>query len=122
MHGATVRVKGVLTWTSIENYEEGIFGRIENVELIPPTPDSVEVIRRAPFWTVRRLLMLFGGLAALFLIVFAWAVTLRRMVARRTAELGESIRARETERIEADAFCVLAKNVMWPAMPLPEND
>ena len=26
------------------------------------------------------------------------------------------------ERIEADAFCVLAKNVMWPAMPLPEND
>lgn len=26
------------------------------------------------------------------------------------------------ERIEADAFCVLAKGVLWPEMPLPEND
>ena len=25
------------------------------------------------------------------------------------------------ERIEADAFCVLAKGVLWPDMPLPEN-
>ena len=26
------------------------------------------------------------------------------------------------ERIEADAFCNLAKAVMWPDMPLPKND
>lgn len=26
------------------------------------------------------------------------------------------------ERIEADAFCLLAKSVMWPDLPLPEND
>ena len=103
VQGATVRVTGNLVWTSIENYDEGVAMRIENVELLPVSGAAVEVIARAPFWTVRRLLMLFGGLAALFLIVFAWAVTLRRMVARRTAELGESIRARETERIEADA-------------------
>ena len=30
VQGATVRVRGILTYTSIENYEEGIFGRIEN--------------------------------------------------------------------------------------------
>ena len=103
VQGATVRVTGNLAWTSIENFDEGVAMRIENVELLPASGASVEVVSRAPFWTVRRLMLLFGGLAALFLIVFVWAVTLRRMVARRTAELGESIRARETERIEADA-------------------
>lgn len=101
--GATVRVTGVLVWTSIENYDEGVSMRIENVELLPLSGDAVEVIHRAPFWTVQRLFLLFGGLVALFLIVSIWAITLRRMVAKRTAELGESIRARETERIEADA-------------------
>ncbi|MGN0855632.1 MAG: sensor histidine kinase [Kiritimatiellia bacterium] len=101
--GATVRVTGVLVWTSIENYDEGVAMRIENVELLPLSGDAVEVIRRAPFWTVRRLMLLIGGFAALFLVVSVWAITLRRMVAKRTAELGESIRARETERIEADA-------------------
>ena len=26
------------------------------------------------------------------------------------------------ERIEADAFCVLAKGIMWPTMQFPENN
>ena len=26
------------------------------------------------------------------------------------------------ERIEADAFCNLAKAVMWPDLPFPKND
>ena len=72
VQGATVRVKGVLTWTSIENYEEGIFGRIENVELIPPTPDAVEVIRRAPFWTVGRLLFILMWVCVLSAALAVW--------------------------------------------------
>ena len=103
VQGATVRVKGVLTWTSIENYEEGIFGRIENVELIPPTPDSVEVIRRAPFWTVGRLLFILMWVCVLSAALAVWTLTLRRMVARRTQELAESVRQRERVKIEADA-------------------
>ena len=103
VQGATVRVKGVLTWTSIENYEEGIFGRIENVELIPPTPDSVEVIRRAPFWTVGRLLFILMWVCFLAAALAVWTLTLRRMVARRTQELAESVRQRERVKIEADA-------------------
>lgn len=103
VQGATVRVKGVLTWTSIENYEEGIFGRIENVELIPPTPDAVEVIRRAPFWTVGRLLFILMWVCFLAAALSVWTLTLRRMVARRTQELAESVRQRERVKIEADA-------------------
>ncbi len=103
VQGATVRVMGNLAYTSIENYDEGIFGRIENIELIPVSGDAVEVIHRAPFWTSERLLNVLLGLAALCAFVLVWAVALRRAVARRTRELGESVRLRETERIEADA-------------------
>ena len=103
VQGATVRVTGNLAYTSIENFEEGIFGRAENVELIPASINAVEVVRRAPFFTAERLLMILGGIGAITLAILAWAFMLRRMVARRTCELAESIRERETERIEADA-------------------
>lgn len=101
--GATVRVTGSLAYTSIENFDEGISARIENIELIPRSREAVEIVRHAPFWTARRLAALLGGLLALFAIVFVWAVTLRRMVARRTRELADSVRQRESARIEADA-------------------
>jgi len=103
VQGARVRVTGNLAYTSIENYDEGIYGRIENIELIPQSGAAVEIVQDAPFWTSERLWRVLLGLVTLFLVVFAWAVTLRRMVARRTRELGESVRLRETERIEADA-------------------
>ncbi len=103
VQGATVRVTGNLAYTSIENYDEGVFGRIENLELIPVSGDAVEVVKDAPFWTSERLRNLLFCLIALCAIAFIWAATLRRMVARRTRELGESVRLRETERIEADA-------------------
>jgi len=103
VQGATVRVRGVLTYTSIENYEEGIFGRIENIELIPSSPDEVVVIRHAPFFTVERLVYILAGVAALFGILSIWTFTLRRMVAKKTDELAESVRQRERVSIEADA-------------------
>ncbi len=103
VQGATVRVRGVLTYTSIENYEEGIFGRIENIELIPPSPESVVVIRHAPFFTVERLLFILAGVATLFGVLSIWTFTLKRMVAKKTDELAESVRQRERVSIEADA-------------------
>lgn len=103
VQGATIRVRGVLTYTSIENYEEGIFGRIENIELIPSSPDEVVVIRRAPFFTAERLMYILIGVAALFGILSVWTFTLRRMVAKKTDELAESVRQRERVSIEADA-------------------
>ncbi len=103
VQGATVRVTGNLAYTSIENYDEGVFGRIENIELIPVSGAAVEVVRDAPFWTSARLRQLLFCVTALCVIAFLWAVALKRAVARRTRELGESVRLRETERIEADA-------------------
>ncbi len=106
VQGATVRIVGSLAYTSIENYDESVFGRIENVELLPTSSDAVEVVKRAPkppFWTGRRVAGILGILGLVVFVLFVWAATLRRMVRKRTDELAESIRERETVRIEADA-------------------
>lgn len=104
--GARVRVTGALAYTSLENFEERVFGRIENVELIPMSRGDVVVVKRAPkppFWTTGRILAALGSSAAVVLVMIVWVATLRRMVRRRTRELAESVRQRETARIEADA-------------------
>lgn len=104
--GAMVEVAGALAYTSLENWEDGSFGRIENVELIPRSMQDVRVVKRAPappFWTARRAGGVLAGAAALVAVLFVWVATLRRMVRRKTGELAESIRQRETARIEADA-------------------
>lgn len=107
--GATVRVMGALAYTSIEDYAGERFGRIENIELIPRSAADVAVIRRAPpppvppFWTGRRVASVLALAGSVMLLLFCWVATLRRMVRKRTRELAESIRQRETTRIEADA-------------------
>ena len=109
VQGATVRVTGILAYTSIEDYEAERFARIENVELIPVSGNDVQVIRRAPeppkppFWTGKRVASILGIAGAVVLLLFVWIATLRRMVQKRTRELADSIRQRETTRIEADA-------------------
>lgn len=104
--GARVRVTGALAYTSIENLAEGKFARIENLELIPMTGDDVSVVNLAPkppFWTARRLRIVFGVAGVVFFVMFVWVFTLRKMLRRKMRELAESIRERETSRIEADA-------------------
>lgn len=104
--GSTVRVTGALAYTSIEDLENGSFARIENLELIPMTLGDVQIVDRAPpppFWTARKLRIVFGAAGVVFLLMFAWVVTLRKMLRRKIRELAELIRARETTRIEADA-------------------
>ncbi len=104
--GARVRVTGALAYTSIENIEDNVYGRIENVELIPMSKNDVKVVKRAPkppFWTGKRVAAAGGITAGVIAILLVWLATLRSMVRKRTNELAESIREKETTKIEADA-------------------
>ncbi len=99
--GSRVEVTGALAYTSIMDIETGERRRIENVELIPESLADVRLVRHAPFWTPRRLAIVVFSLSAAFVLLSIWLITLRRMVARRTAELADSIREREATKIEA---------------------
>jgi signal transduction histidine kinase len=53
--------------------------------------DDVTILRRAPWWTLRRLLWAFGFIGALALIAIVWAALLRRRVAEQTKIIGDQI-------------------------------
>ena len=99
--GSRVQVTGALAYTSIMDFETGERRRIENVELIPESLANVSLVCHAPFWTPRRLAIAVISLGAAFVLLSIWLITLRRMVAKRTAQLADSIREREATKIEA---------------------
>ena len=73
------------------------------------TPADVRLIRRPPWWTPGRLMMVMAGLFGVIALIGAWALTLRRTVRRRTLRLEKEIsgrvamQSREKERLRLAA-------------------
>lgn len=95
--GACVKVTGVLVYTSIEDVEQNISRRIENIEIMPQSVSDVVITELAPFWTVPRISWAFG-------IVFAFtvALVLFLVIRRRWDNTLYDARLRERLRIAAD--------------------
>jgi signal transduction histidine kinase len=92
--GSTLRVTGVCLVESNQPAASGFSTRPGTVSLRVRSTEDWEVIRSAPWWTVRRLVTVLAGLAGLTLIAGLWIAALRRQVERQTAALRRRI---ETE-------------------------
>lgn len=64
-------------------------------ELLLRDRNSIRVLARPPWWTLERLLLILGILAAGLAVTALWITQLHRKVERRTAELGAQIQARQ---------------------------
>jgi signal transduction histidine kinase len=71
---------------------------ISSFELLLNSPVDVKVLARPPWWTLRRLLIVVGTLAGVFVIAALWITQLNRKVEERTVQLEEQIQKRQ--RIE----------------------
>lgn len=72
------------------------------VRILTRSPADVMVLTRPPWWTVRRALMLIGGMTFIILGSIIWIRELRRKVGERTMQLAAQIQLREqTERHHA---------------------
>lgn len=65
--------------------------------------DDLKILRRGPWLTVRRLLLVLGVGAGGLVFALVWAFELRRRVETRTALLAKEIRARHDAEIEFNA-------------------
>jgi diguanylate cyclase (GGDEF)-like protein len=54
------------------------------------SPTDIVVLKRGPWWTPNRVLMLLAGLLSLTILVLLWVVVLRNRVARQTRTIRES--------------------------------
>jgi len=63
--------------------------------LLLQSPADVIVLSRAPWWTLKRQLVIVGALAVVLAATGLWITQLRRQVEERTAELGAQIQQRQ---------------------------
>ncbi|HEV2319954.1 MAG TPA: sensor histidine kinase [Verrucomicrobiae bacterium] len=66
-----------------------------NFELLLDSPGDVQVLKRPPFWTFRRLLILMSALLGVLCLAVIWIRLLHHKVQQRTAELQQEMRERE---------------------------
>ena len=89
--GTLVRLTGI--YSSLGSRQ--IVNSLDAFELLLNRPSDILVMRRAPWWTPRRILMLVGFLAIGLMLTLTWAALLRRTVARRTLQLQQEIGNRQ---------------------------
>jgi signal transduction histidine kinase len=64
-------------------------------ELLLNSPKDIRILARAPWWTLKRLLVIVGALACVLAGAALWITQLHRQVEERTAELGAQIQERQ---------------------------
>lgn len=93
-----LRVTGVCVNTRSSQVRDaggvGGGGNPASFHLLLAGPNSVQIARTPSWWTLRRVMMVVGSLAALTCAAIVWATTLRRRVTQQTSQIREHL-ARE---------------------------
>ena len=64
-----------------------IFPRLLGFVVIPRTADDIQILRRAPFWTIPRLACALALVLLLAVALAVWSISVRRIATRRGREL-----------------------------------
>lgn len=96
--GSLVRVTGTCVARGVR--EPGV---IEGCDLLVNYATDVSVLQRPPWWTVGRIMVLVGILAAVLLAAMAWIYLLHRKVEQRTAALNREMSQRKEAELQRAA-------------------
>jgi signal transduction histidine kinase/CheY-like chemotaxis protein len=98
--GALVRLTGLC---SVHVKEHETFLVPSDFNLLLRTPDEMEVVRPAPWWSGRRILQLSAVMGALVVISAVWIALLRKRVEQQTGIIQEKLATEESLREAAEA-------------------
>jgi signal transduction histidine kinase len=88
--GALLRLTGISVVSARDQHVPQAF------RILLRTPDDIEVLRAAPWWTPQRTVWVLAAMAGLVGLALAWAATLRRRVAAQSLIIWARVK-RETE-------------------------
>ena len=91
--GSRLRVTGVCQVDPAPYAELGL--RVGGVRILTRSPKDLVVLATPAWWTIRRVLMLAGGMAFVILAALIWIKELRIQVSERTVQLTAEIQLRE---------------------------
>ena len=83
-------------------------------ELLVDSPADIRLLARPPWWTLKRLLVVTGGLGVVLLLAVLWINQLRQRVEERSRQLKHEIREREQaeqERMVAEEKSRIARDL-----------
>jgi signal transduction histidine kinase len=94
----------------------------DGFRIILPDAGAVQILRKAPWWTVERVLLAFGAALAVLGVVFIWNWQLRRRVAAQSATIASQVEQAtikdERERIARELHDTLEQHMTGLAMQL----
>jgi signal transduction histidine kinase len=104
--GSRIRATGICqSVLSLEDMRRGNWS-LPEAEILLRTPEDVQLLKPAPWWTQQKLLLLLGSVTLLLLMSATWAWILRRQVAHQTGiiadKLSRQIASEERARIARD--------------------
>ena len=124
--GCEISVAGTCVMPTPNWQPNASFPRIREVFVALRTEDDIRVIRRPPWWTAQRLLMLVAALVAGLAVITVWNRLLKRKVEHRSHELLEEqiahvtsdLKTIERTRLAIELHDSLAQNLTGVALEL----
>ena len=96
--GSVIDLTGVCVM-DIENWRPNlVFPHIKEVMIVTRTSDDIVVVKRPPWWTPARLMIVIGSLLAVLVGILVWNRALRALAEKR----GKALANEELERLESD--------------------
>jgi signal transduction histidine kinase len=120
-----LRVTGVCVNTRTPQLGDAVTGS-PSFHLLLPGPQAVQIARTPSWWTLRRVMMVVGSLAALTCAAVAWATTLRRRVTQQTSQIREHLAreavAEERLRIARELHDSVQQDLLGITMQIKATD
>lgn len=124
--GCEVEVSGICVMPTDNWQANASPPRIREVFIALRTADDIRVLRRPPWWTAQRLLLLIAALIAGLAVIAVWNRLLKRKVERRSRELLDEqiahvtsdLKTMERTRLAIELHDSLAQNLTGVALEL----
>ena len=100
--GSVVDIRGICVMNVENRRPQDAFPRIRGISIVITDPDAIRVLRRPPWWTPARLLVVIAVLFALVVVLF-----IRNRIQRRIS----SVRIRERTRLAVELHDTIAQNL-----------
>ena len=124
--GCTIEVTGSCIM-DVDNWRpHAPFPKIRGIFLVARTAQDVRILARPPWWTVRKLLAVIGGLLAALLGFIVWNRILQRLVERRgrqlfkeqVAHVSANLRTEERTRLAIELHDSISQNLTGVALEI----
>lgn len=120
--GAEVRLTGLALLSSAIEQPSHVRELGQDITILLRDAGDIVVLKAAPWWSLRKMLIGLASVAVLTGLVFAWGLSLKNRVARQTALIGDQIQRQaihnERQRLARELHDTLQQNMTGIALQL----